>query len=225
MHDCLKTKEDLIDLVFGEATAEVELRMLEGVEACRTCRAEYRSMKEALAGFDEAAAAAAPADNFWTDYHASLEERLKTIAGADNNVIPFWRRALSASFRVPAPLAAAAAILFVALSVLAVRSLMTPAVINQRTNEATAAAGEVRFVEVPVEKRVVEEKVVTRTVYVARPAARVGNQPAPSVRDLQEMTARQSKDESNPVRSSLNGFQPPGDVKLTVIKGSFDDEK
>jgi anti-sigma factor RsiW len=222
MHDCRKTKEDLLDLVFNEVDAEEELRLLEELEACRDCRTEYRSMHEALSSFDEAAPALLPAGSeFWTNHHARIEERLGESSGA-SRVLPFWRRALGTSFRIPAPLGIAAALLLAVTSMLAVRSFIFRQ--EAKAVASDAATVKVQFVEVPVEKRVVEERVVTRTVYVTKPA-RQNNQGAPSLQDLPGMTANNRDEKINTPRATLNGFQPPSDVKLTVIKGSFDDEK
>lgn len=226
MHDCRKTKEDLIDLVFNEVEAARELHVLEDVEACRACRAEYRSMMEALDGFDEATQALIPSGEFWTHHHAKLEERLDCVAGARaGNVVPFWRRAARTSFSVPVPVGIAAALLLMATSVVAIRSFL----IQPKANQAAASpASQTRaqVVEVPVEKRVVEERVVTRTVYVTK-RVQQNAPPAPTVQSLPDMTANNSKGEGvNPgARSTLSGFQPPGDVKLTVIKGSYSDDK
>lgn len=227
MHDCRKMKEDLIDLVFNEVEAERELRILEEMEACRDCRAEYRSMNEALQNFDCAAPALVPTGEFWDAYHASLEKRVDAAGAHEKKVVPFWRRTFQTSFSIPVPVAIAASLLFAVTSVMAIRSFMIEPKLQPK---ASTPAAQVRFVEVPVEKRVVEEKIVTRTVYVTRRAAGAGagrsNQPPPSPQDLQGMTAQKSKDDTgNAVRPTLNGFQPPQDVRLTVIKGSFKDEK
>lgn len=224
MHDCRKTKEDLIDLVFNEVEAERELRILEEIEECRDCRAEYRSMNEALRNFDDATTALLPTGEFWTEYQSSLEERLDAeVAAHGGKVVPFWRRTFQTSFSIPVPVAIAAALLFAATAVTAIRSFMIEPKLQPK---ASTSAAQVQFVEVPVEKRVVEEKIVTRTVYITRRAVSRSNQPAPSVQDLQGMTAQKSKgDAVNAQRATLNGFQPPDDVRLTVIKGSFKDEK
>jgi anti-sigma factor RsiW len=220
MHDCRKTKEDLIDLVFNETDAEDELRLLEELELCRACSAEYDSMRQALATFDEAAPSLLPAAEFWTEHHARIEERIESASG-DAKVVSFWRRTLRASFSVPVPLAAAAAILLAATTVVALRSF----IFKSGTNGVpTEAAQKIQYVEVPVEKRVVEEKVVTRTVYVTK-RVRENNQAAPSSRTLSDITA-QNKDAGNAQpRATLNGFQPIADVNLKVIKGSGNNEK
>jgi hypothetical protein len=223
MHDCRKIKEEMVDLVFNEVDPERELSILEETEGCRVCREEYNSMQEALSSFDEAAYALIPEGEFWTGYHSKLEARLDEAERAHMVVIPFWRRALRTSFRVPVPVAAAAALLLAATSMLAVRSFISQPKPRPLMSEQAAAPPQTRVVEVPVVQRVVEEKIVTRTVYVTK-QTRTLNQTAPSVQDLQDITAKNSK-EANPARSTLNGFQPPSDVKMTVIKGSFKDEK
>jgi hypothetical protein len=221
MHDCRKTKEDLIDLVFNEVEATHELRILEELETCRACGDEYRSMNEALNNFDEAAASLMPGREFWADYHAALESRVEEVAGA--RVIPFWRRAFQTSFSIPAPVGIAAALLLVATSFVALRSLILA---PRPSAPISAGEAKVQFVEVPVEKRVVEEKVVTRTVYVTKRVGGRSSQPAPSVQDIPDITAQNAKDATaSPARPALNGFQPPNDVKLTFIKGSFNDGK
>jgi hypothetical protein len=225
MHDCRQTNEDLIDLVFKEVDAETELRLLEELEACKACRAEYSSMQEALGNFDEAAPAMLPAGAFWAEHHARLAERLDRFAGAERAPLtPFWRRAFRTSFSVPLPAAIAAALLLAATSVLAIRSFIFTGT-GQPAAPVEAAATKVQYVEVPVEKRVVEERVLTRTIYVTKRAAR-SNPQVPSLQNIQDMTARRRTDSvAPPARATLNGFQPPDDVKLTVIKGSFNDEK
>jgi hypothetical protein len=223
MHDCRKTKEDLIDLVFNETGAEDELRLLEEMEACRDCRAEYHSMREALGAFDTAAPAMIPSGEFWTEHHARLRERLIDAAGAQAaNALPFWRRTLRTSFSIPVPVAVAAAILFAATSVLAIRSFIFRPELKRE--QANAAAEKIQYVEVPVERRVVEERVVTRTVYVNRHARR-GDRAAPSLQDIPGMTASRKVDENiSAPQATLSGFQPPTDVKLTVIKGNLNEK-
>lgn len=232
MHDCRKTREDLIDLLFGELEAEEELRLTEEMKACGSCRAEYHSMREAIDKFDEAAPAMLPAGQFWVEHHSRLEERLDLAAETTRTstaaaVVPFWRRTWRASFSIPVPAAIAAALLLAATTVIAMRSFIFRQDAKRAPQEAaaTTTTTKIEYVEVPVIQRVVEEKVVTRTVYVTKRGGR-GEQAEPSLRDLPNITARRNEDETtNARRATLNGFLPPPDVKLTVIKGSPNDEK
>src|SRR5215470_5528764 len=76
MHDCVKTRERIVDLVFNELDAEAKRRALVEIEGCRDCLAQYRSMTETLRVFDQAAESAMPDEGYWPGYEAGLRERL-----------------------------------------------------------------------------------------------------------------------------------------------------
>ena len=222
MHDCRKTREDLTDLIFNEVDAARELALMEELELCAGCRHEYRSMLDALKTFDEAAPSMLPTENYWTSYSASLDRRLESVAQTQAPAL--WRRLFTSSFSMPLPVAAAAALVIAVTTIVAVRSLII------QTPVAPPLAASVREVEGirEVERPVVVEKVVTRTVYVQRPqasAASARRPTVPSIQNTPDMTARTIKNDKERARAALNGFQPPPDVKLTVIKGSYPDEK
>ena len=228
MHDCHKTKEDLIDLVFNEMEAESELRVLEELERCAVCRHELRSMREALQAFDETAPAALPqGPEYWLEYRATLDEKLSREINASHTarVLPFWRRAFTTSFNVPVPAAIAATLLLAVTSLLAVRSLMSPA--SARPSTQASAVEQIQIIEKPVEKIVYVDRIVPRTVYVPRREreATTRRPLVPSIQNIPDMTAQTQKGEANPSGATLNGFQPTSDVKLKVIKGSYKDEK
>jgi hypothetical protein len=73
------------------------------------------------------------------------------------------------------------------------------------------------FVTKTVEVPVIHEKTVTQVVYRGRDRREVASRKASA--DL--MVQRQN--ERAPV--SLSGFTPTNEVKLTIIKGSYQDEK
>jgi hypothetical protein len=77
MHDCVKTRELLVDLVFNELGPEAGARALLEIEGCPDCLAQYRSMAEALRVFDQATETAMPGENYWLGYEARLRERLR----------------------------------------------------------------------------------------------------------------------------------------------------
>src|SRR5262245_24687681 len=77
MHDCMKTRERLVDLVFDELGHEARRRALIEIESCPDCLAEYRSMAETLRVFDQAAEIAMPDEGYWPGYEARLRERLR----------------------------------------------------------------------------------------------------------------------------------------------------
>jgi hypothetical protein len=84
---------------------------------------------------------------------------------------------------------------------------------------------EIRTVEVPV----VREKIVTRTVYVARGEGSRAERPTRAVRIEEARNAGRARvngDAQSPAGAdTLAGFRPASDAKLRVIKGSYANEK
>jgi hypothetical protein len=264
MHDCTRTKEQLIDLVFGDAPDAARLRA--EVESCPDCRAEHRALAETLHAYDRATAAGQPSENFWPGYHARLAARLATpddesaASRATPTTDPLnrptaplsstsagWlppssdptgqftsstarlssyaarlRRAIATTWRIPAPVAVAAALLFACVSVFA---LVQPAPLAVESPARVDLPAEVRTVEVPV----VRERIVTRTVYVARGEGSRTDRAARVVRSegaRNAERARVNEGAKSPAGAdTLAGFRPASDAKLRVIKGSYANEK
>lgn len=149
---------------------------------------------------------------------------------------PLWRRALKAELRVPLPVAACAAVVLL-LSLYAFGA-------HALTREATAAVqmadapASVRIVEVPV----VQERVVTRTVYVEKKergetcsvSTRTGGSELASG---EQATGRaSSRKKAEPARApddhagyftrvDMNDFQPTEEVKFRIVRRGTEDEK
>src|SRR5262245_44512152 len=77
MHDCLKTKEQLVDLVFDELDQETRRRVLLELESCDDCQAHYQSMVETLSVVDRAVEMAMPDERYWHGYEARLRTRMQ----------------------------------------------------------------------------------------------------------------------------------------------------
>jgi len=77
MHECVKTRERLVDLVFDELGPEARRRALVELEGCPDCLERYRSMTETLRVFDQAVETAMPGESYWPGYEARLRERLR----------------------------------------------------------------------------------------------------------------------------------------------------
>jgi hypothetical protein len=88
MHDCVKTRELLVDLVFDELGPEARRRALLELEGCPDCLAQYRSMTEALRVFDQVTETAMPDESYWPGYETRLHERLRLER-------PSWMRRLA----------------------------------------------------------------------------------------------------------------------------------
>lgn len=133
------------------------------------------------------------------------------------------RRAFSTTWRVPAPAAVAAALLLACVSVFAlVRPAPAPLAVGAPARVDLPA--EVRTVEVPV----VRDRIVTRTVYVARGEGSRLDRPARAARIEEARDAGRvlvGGAESSAGAATLAGFRPAADAKLRVIKGNFANEK
>ena len=152
---------------------------------------------------------------------------------------PFWRRALRAEVRVPLPVAACAALAL----------LLTPLALGARpwrrdappqSATQTAPAERVRVVEVPV----IQERVVTRTVYVEKKErgreSGVSSKPADGARlappesasakgaQTREQDAGQPSGQDASAgyfsRVNMEEFQPADEVKIRVV-GRGDDAR
>jgi hypothetical protein len=233
MHDCRQTKALLTDLVFDELTTDVRQRVLAEIALCTACRAEYGALTSLVRVCDQAKDAAQPLAAFWPDYHARLNARLQSLTLDAPDTAPepaprpsifsalaaSLRRALTATWRVPVPVAAVAAL---ALVVLATFVLLRPAPVRivLAAPSQIESGAPVQTVAVPI----VQEKIVTRTVYVTR-QTQTRHASHPAQIDAARSLAQRSNNESAAARIALAGFRPTGEVKLRVIKGSFTHEQ
>lgn len=149
---------------------------------------------------------------------------------------PLWRRALTAQVRVPLPVAACAAVVFL-LSLYALGVRATTARVEPSAAQAEAP---VRIVEVPV----VQERVVTQTIYVekkergaargvsTRPEARVAlaQRVASEERDAEPSQPQEPAPNAEThagyyTRVDMNDFQPADELKFRIVKRGGVDEK
>lgn len=234
MHDCRRTQAQLTDLVFDELPPVEATRLRAEIETCAACHAEYRALTVTLRAVTRAETAVQPTEDFWPGYHARLSQRLQSLANAPQTIsrpttasarltsAAWWRRMFTASLRVPAPVAAAVAVALVITSALASRPASTNIVLDAPPQVESSAP--VRVVEVPV----VQEKIVTRTIYVARSDKAQARRATHTGRAAAEQLADGTQGRVfTPVAPplTLTGFQPAGEVKLRVIKGSFTHEQ
>jgi hypothetical protein len=177
----------------------------------------------------------------WDAPHAALDARARLLEDfrAINVRRTLWRRVLEAKLQVPVPVAACALVALLAAFVFAAARTTTvsrvaslqPSALVQTSNAAASAAPEVKIVEVPV----VQERVVTRFVYVEKKErvertgvfeqddARASN----GARTLKRATA--SQDASQPTsfftRVDMADFRPADEMKIRIVKRGKTDEK
>lgn len=132
---------------------------------------------------------------------SSLDQRILTSYRRQFLHKPLWRRWLTGSISLPAPVAVTAALLLCATSYLAARKA------TSQTLEPAPTTPTVKFVEIPFP--VVQEKIVTRVVYKKPDTPKAKEGPAPI---------------SPPHRIDLAEFRPVNEIKPTVIHGGNDEK-
>lgn len=233
MHNCKTTRTNLIDLAFDEtrsrARSAADERLLAELKECSACLAEYASLRHTLSVVNQTTRTAVPAESFWPGYHSRLSQRLGKAAATESLSLHFQPRTsarvwstlkgiFGASVRVPVPVAAVV-FLFFGLAMFLLTQARGPAKPGSLT---PARAIETRIIEVPV----IREKVVTRVVYVAKKRQMSPAQSEPArTQSLASATARLIKESANKTTQNLSGFRPTDSVKLTIIKGSYHDQK
>ena len=214
MHNCKATRNEVLELLSRGADCALPEELSREVRRCKVCEREFHSLSNTLRLTTRALGAAMPADGYWPAYHARLEEKLLTTRVVDEassdsatrfQSLAAVKQFFFSSVRVRTPVAASLLLLFaVSLAGLAWHS---------RSSERTAISPPPAVVHVPVQVPVVQEKIVTRVVYVPR---KTGS------RSRQTLNRRAPANDANAF--SLLGFKPANDVKLTVIKGGPRDE-
>src|SRR5258708_29647499 len=232
MHNCKRTRTGLIELALGELPAEAQKYLLIELSDCEACREEYYSLRSTMRVTDQALQSALPDENFWAGYHDRLTQRLahEQAQLAESAPPVRWGPTISRlatySVRLPLPIAAALALLFAGAIFFALnaraqtgnqsRNQINNQVDNRSANESTVV--EISTISVPV----VQEKVVTRIVYVDR--ARARRAPATNLFALAPAVTTESQT-AGTTALSLIDFKPTDHVKLKVMKGSYRDEK
>ena len=227
MHNCRLTKNRLLDLALDEVAPAEAKQLLEELDDCSACREEYATLKNTLRVSVQALRSALPTEDFWPGYHARLQVKLRHDLSAVQPVhlslsSVVWlglRKMATTSVRVPVP-AALAMMLLVMIFFFTLRSGGQA----NLTTSTPSAIVETRTVQVPV----IQEKVVTHVVYVEKKGRR--SRGAASQLDRVNLNAansiaRAGSDASGKPAMSLVGFKPTDQLKLTIIKGSYQNEK
>lgn len=234
MHNCKLTRNVLLDVALGELSPAQTNELLAELNYCAECQAEYATLKNTLRVSRQVLQSASPAEEFWPGYHARLQGKLRQqLEEADNPALSnvqavglsftsrLWlglAKMATTSVRVPVPVALAM-MLLVGIFFFALRergqATVTPA--------TSVASVETRTVHVPV----IQERVVTQVVYVKQKGRR--SRRAEVLQDRPDRIANTSAgtrlDRAAKTAMSLVGFKPTDQVKLTIIKGSYQHEK
>jgi hypothetical protein len=126
----------------------------------------------------------------------------------------FWARVLTSSVKVPAPLAAA---VLLALIVAIAWVVYTPTASPARALKSPDPVPSVRIVEVPV----IQERIVTRTVYLRTKPRRTGGKSNAARQKGSSLALFSSRAENGYVvqqSTDLRGFQPVPELKIQVLR-------
>ena len=216
MHNCKATRGRAAELLLKDMDGSHE-ELLE----CEDCRNELETLRDVLRITTRQVETSAPSEDYWSGYHARLRSKLEdavTITGAYPQVVgrsSWLRKILTTTIRVPVPVGAAVVFALAVAIFFAVQG-----------SKKQPQPPTVSVIQVPVEVPVIQEKTITRVVYrqstrqLTRQPTRWPNSEASSADDASTL-AKSPK--LNP--TTLIGFKPLDEVKLTVIKGGSPDEK
>jgi len=226
MHNCKQTRKDLVDLALAEPPIE-STQLLHELNECAACREEFAAIGSTLHVSGQALRTTVAGEEFWNGYHTRLRSRVLEHATQND-----WNQPSRSSFnactwlalktfatssvRLPVPVAVAA-LLFIGVSA-AVLLMSARAGVNTVREPAVV---QIRTVEVPV----VQEKVITRVVYVEKKNGRGSEMNSTANSDLPNSVATIGSGATRKSALSLVGFKPTDQVQLTIIKGSSENEK
>lgn len=228
MHNCKETRDLLVELALDRIPSDQSQSLRAELEHCSGCGEEFASLRSLLRVADQAMESALPAEGFWSGYHERLRQRLESDSEpavpspsrrpqTETGLQTWLRRLVTASLPVPVPLAAVLVVL-VGLSLLFA--------MNSRSSSPEAPLpGSPSVVTKIVEVPVIQERTITRVVYRDRSSGSSrATASQPERANSNAVAARQNEPtEGTPI--SLAGFKPANEVKLTIIKGSYRDDK
>jgi len=204
----------------GELDAGARTGVESHLAACSRCHAAYEQLRFASRALSHFVVPdARPANWQVGDHHRAEQPQGISIS----LLLRFWALKLT----VPAPVVAAvtlAAIIFAA-ALFVNRPVQTQTSTVPRSIDAPAT--QIKVIEVPVEREVVRERVVTRTIYArpfrATPGRHVvaGESPSaipPAQRAATDLRRATNSDREASARASLIGFRPAADVNLRIVK-------
>jgi len=154
---------------------------------------------------------------------ASLDQRVFASYSAHVHRAPFWKRFFTASIPVPAPLVAAAALLLLVAGGVAWAALKSsPVQVVAQPAPPINTITKTEIVEVPV----VQERIVTRIIYVEKKAPQSLMAQLPSVSQPSEIKLASHVAGDNAYTNvDLSGYQPVEEMKVRIIKGSAANEQ
>lgn len=210
-------RRDLSAYLDGELEPGPRAGMERHLAVCARCRATYAELRFASRALTHFVVPEAPPPAWRAVAPPPSRVARPTFSGA-------WQRFCVLQLHIPAPAALAAVLAIIAFIVAMPR--VRPASPLAAPTSTGVPVTQVKYVEVPFEREVVREHVVTRVVYLrsprpARPAVLTGKQMVPAWlarRDGTNAPPVPSPEQTPGVLTSLAGFRPASDANLRVVK-------
>jgi hypothetical protein len=212
----------MLDLALDGVGPIEATQLREELGECRACQEEYATLRNTLRVSAQALRSALPTEDFWPGHHARLHARLMSELSPVRPVrlslsARLWNvvcKTATTSVRVPVPVGLAIIVLVGSFFFVG-RSRGQASV----SPSAPVASVETRTIQVPV----IQEKVVTKVVYVEKKDTRsrgtanqVDRNAANSIASGWATTGKAAM--------SLVGFKPTDQLKLTIIKRDRDEK-
>jgi hypothetical protein len=224
MHNCKATRNQLIEAAIEHRSSEQSVPLPPELEECPACGEEFAALRSLLRVADQAIESSLPSESYWSGYHTRLRQSLasepspasRPSAGTSALALP--RNLFTTSIRVPVP-AAALLILLFGVSIVFATHWRRETVGEPLSDSPSVVT---KTVEVPV----IQERTVTRVVYRDR-----SRRASSDIAQIEKTAQSAAKATNRPHQAMVNtpislvGFKPTNDPKLTIIKGSYRDEK
>lgn len=237
MHNCKETTELITELLLDGIDFRSDQAISAELSRCSECRSEFEALSATLRLTNRLGETAAPAEDYWTGYHSKLRQRLanaQTESSTSRAKAQMHKEELGPLFEPLRPRARASLFarffkttlpvpLPLGIAVIVAAALLVPFAIRA-TRRSVQQPNTTTIVRVPVEVPVVQEKIVTRIVYRDRLVVKATKR-APEAPPAENTFAKSQKPQVEAMPSSLAGFKPSDEVKLTVIKGGVPNEK
>lgn len=205
MHNCSEVKEQITELLLDGADCRSDEVLAAELRRCTECRNEFDALRATLRITDRSRQLSAPAEDYWTNYHAKLRQNLVNVSILSASQKPsVFERFVRFSIPVPAP---------VALALIIACAIAVPVAVRAARQQTALPP---LVVHVPVEVPVIQEKVVTQIVYRERRLPVRTSKRTTNALQVEDTFAKSQR--ADPP-ASFAGFKPTDDVKLTVIKG------
>jgi hypothetical protein len=227
MHDCKLTRARFTEVALDGADARSDEILSAQLRSCPACTEEFATLKKDLRTASALIEKTMPPEKYWIGYHERLRQKL-----TDFRVDQLEAQVLFPPTPIRQPMSKLKKVLMSSIPVpvpVFVTFILGFAIFfmfGANAGQPVASTPTFATVPMPVVIPTVEERVVTRVVYrdrrrpiVSKKTNQGPHVPAGGI----SVAASSAAEKETP--EGLIGFKPLDEIKLTVIKGGYQDEK